>query len=305
MKLSGIFGAVFIVFLFSCHKKEEKEPVLSDLLIEDFDCTKDAVFDTLNVPHHLLKIVKDISSLNVYETDQGGKGSIGTPANFKNFQKLYNNASEQELLSLTNNKNSVVAVYAAIGLSEKNNKYIVPVFQKILNRKETIPIQNGCLLSDDHPAEPLYWKYYNQLKPEELKSDQYLKQLDSMLLFIPDSSELILTTALRNRTYSDGLNKQIAKLAFENHRTPALLYLNSWHKKDYADPLQKEFIRLIENNSIDNEHRRYYLSILLSFNNKENKKIILNYISKDSQWKEEDLIISQLENSGITSEDYN
>lgn len=96
MKLSGIFGAVFIVFLFSCHKKEEKEPVLSDLLVEDFDCTKGAVFDTLNVSQHLRKIVKDISCLNVYETDQEGNGAIGTPANFKNFQKLYTKASEQD-----------------------------------------------------------------------------------------------------------------------------------------------------------------------------------------------------------------
>lgn len=302
MKLSGILGALFIVFHFSCHKNEEREPVL---LVENFDCTKDAVFDTLNVSQHLIKIVKDISSLNVYETDQGGKGAVGTPANFKNFQKLYTKASEQELLSLTSNNNSVVAVYAAMALSEKNHKQTVPVFQKILNRKGTIPIQNGCLRSDDHPAEPLYWKYYYQLKPEELKPNQNLKQLDSMLLFIPDSSELILTTALGNRTYSDGLNKQIAKLAFENHRTPALLYLNSWHKKDYADLLQKEFIRLIENNSIDNEHRRYYLSILLSFNNKENRKTVLNYIRKDSLWKEKDQIISQLENNGITSKDYN
>lgn len=305
MRLSEIFCTVFTVFLISCHRKEEKQLVISDLLIEDFDFAKDAVFDTLNVPGHLKEIIKDISSLNVYETEQGEKGETGTPANFKNFQKLYNKASEQELLSLTNNKNSVVAVYAAIGLLEKNNKYTVPVFQKIFNRKGTMHIKNGCLQSDDGPAEPLYWKHYNHLKPEQLTSDQDLKQLDSMILFMPDASELILTTALRNRTYSAGLKKQIAKQAFENHRTPALLYLNSWHKKEYSDQVQQELIRLIENDSVYADHKREYLSILLSFNNKENKKTLLNYIKKNSLLREDRQIRMQLEKNGIFSEDFN
>ncbi|MCT2561558.1 hypothetical protein [Chryseobacterium herbae] len=251
MKVSGIFAVILTIALFSCHKKEEKKPVITDLLMDDFDFTKDAIFDTLNVPQHLRKIIKDISSLNIYETEQGGKGATDTPANFKNFKKLYKAASEQELLSLTDNKNSVVAVYAAIALSEKDNKYTVPVFQKMLSRKGIVHIQNGCILSDDHPAEPVYWTQYYKLKPEELNSDPGLKQLDSMILFMPNSSELILTTALRNRTYSDGLKNQIAKQAFENHRQPALQYLNSWHKKEYAELLQKEFGDLIKNDSVE------------------------------------------------------
>ncbi|SFN09050.1 hypothetical protein SAMN05421594_0954 [Chryseobacterium oleae] len=244
MKVSGIFAVILTITLFSCHQKEEKKPVITDLLTDDFDYTKDAVFDSLNVPQHLRKIVKDISSLNIYETEQGGKGATDTPANFRNFKKLYKAASEQELLALTDNKNSVLAVYASIGLSEKDNQYTIPVFQKMLNRRGTVHIQNGCILSNDHPAEPVYWAQYYKLKPEELNSDQDLKQLDSMILFMPESSELILTTALRNRIFSDGLKKQIAKQAFENHRQPALKYLNSWHKKEYADLLQKELANL-------------------------------------------------------------
>lgn len=99
--------------------------------------------------------------------------------------------------------------------------------------------------------------------------------------------------------------KQIAKQAFENHRTPALLYLNSWHKKEYSTPIQEELLKLIKNDSIDGDHKRKYLSILLSFNNIENKKAVLNYIKKDSLWKQEGQIRSQLEHNGITSEDYN
>lgn len=307
MKLSGIFRIVFIVLLplISCHQKEEKRPAVADLLTEEFDFAKDAVFDTLNVPAHLKEIIKDISSLNIYETEQGGKGAIGTPANFKNYRKLYNKASEKELLTLTDNKNNVVAVYAAVGLLEKNNTYTVPVFQKILNRKGTMHIQNGCLLSDDCPAEPLYWWHYYQLKPEQLATDQDLKHLDSMILFRPDASEPILATALRNRTYSAGLKNQIAKQAFENHRTPALLYLNSWHKKEYSDHLQQEFIRLIEDDSIDDGHKKEYVSILLSFNNKKNKRTLLNHIKKNSLSKEDSQIRLQLENNGISSEDLN
>lgn len=303
MKVSGIFAVILTITLFSCHQKEEKKPVITDLLTDDFDYTKDAVFDSLNVPQHLRKMVKNISAINVYDTGVEGKGPP-IYNNFENFKKLSASASEQELLSLTDNKNNAVAVYAAIGLLDKNKQYTVPVFQKMLNRKGTMHIQNGCILSHDHPAEPVYWTQYYKLKPEELHSDQDLKQLDSMILFMPESSELILTTALRNRTYSDGLKNQIAKQTFENHRQPALKYLNSWHKKEYADLLQKEFANLIENDSINIAHKRDYVAMLLSFNNPGNKKTILNYLKKDGRWKEDHEIMSRLENNGIFSEDY-
>lgn len=304
MNVARFFAVACIVFLFSCQKKEEKKLVVSEQLIDCFDFTKDAVFDTLGVPPHLRKIVKDISTLNVYETEEGGKGATETPANFKNFTKLIDTASESELLALTDNKNNVVAVYAAIGLQEKNNLYMVSVFEKIINRKGKIHIQDGCIISEDHPAEPVYWNHYYKLNPQQLNSDSGLKQLDSMLLFMPDSSELILTTALRNRTYSEGLKKQIAKQAFEHHRLPALLYINSWHKKEYAAPLQKEFLELIKNDSLDTDHKRYYLSELLSFNNVGNKKAILNYLKQDSSWKEDDKILYQMEKNGISANDY-
>lgn len=303
MNFTRIFTVSFIVLFLSCQKKEEKKPVVSEQLIDVFDFTKGAVFDTVNVPSQLRKIITDISSLNIYETEQGGKGAVETPANFKNFRKLYDAASDQELLALTNNKNNAVAVYAAVGLLEKNKRYTLPVFQKLLTRKGKVHIQDGCIISEDHPAEPVYWKQYYKLKPEALKSDATLKQLDSMIVFMPDSSELILSTALKNRTYSDGLKKQIAKLAFENHRLPAVLYLVSWHKREYSGPLQKEFLELIKNDSIDRDHRRYYLAELLSFNNTGNKKAILNYLKKDSLWKEDHKILSQIGNNGISSED--
>ncbi|MCT2409733.1 hypothetical protein NZD88_19450 [Chryseobacterium antibioticum] len=44
MKVSAILCAIFIISLSSCNKKEEKLPVMSDLLIDDFDFTKDVGF---------------------------------------------------------------------------------------------------------------------------------------------------------------------------------------------------------------------------------------------------------------------
>src|ERR1700750_1348695 len=102
MKGSGIFAVILTIALFSCHKKEEKKPVITDLLIDDFDYTKDAVFDSLDVPQHLRKMVKNISAINVYDTGVEGKGPP-IYNNFENFKKLSASASEQELLSLTDN----------------------------------------------------------------------------------------------------------------------------------------------------------------------------------------------------------
>lgn len=306
MNNSGVFGIVFCAFiLLGCTGKNDKKTAISqDILIEDFDFAKDAVFDTLNIPEHLKKTVIAISALNVYETGSLAKGQKDPPANFNNAEKLYQIASEQELFTLADNRNSAVAVYAAIGLLEKQPRYLESVFSKLLSRKQKVHVQNGCVISDDNPAEPVYWKRYYQLKPDELRSDLPLKKLDSMLLFSPDSSELILSTALRNRIYPDVLKKQIVNLAFSHHRMPAMLYLSTWYKKDYAVQLQKEYIEMLGNKTVDDTRKRKYLAELLSFNNPRNRKVILGYIKKDSLCRDEETILSRLEFNGITPEDY-
>ncbi|CAH0217324.1 hypothetical protein [Chryseobacterium sp. Bi04] len=298
MLFSRVFVIAFtFVIIFSCTQKENKE-VIADILVEDLNFSKEAVFDSVQVPHHLRKIVRYISTLNTYETEALAKGGTEN-LNFENAKKLYDQASEEELLNLTDNKNNAVAMYAAVGLLEINPQYVTAVFQKFLNRKGKVHTQNGCIIDYEYLAEPLYQKYFNTLKPEEVRSDIKMQKLDSMLLFAENASELILTTAFRNRTYSDHLKKQIEKLAFQEHRGSAVLYLSNWHKKEYAQQLQREYLHFLTNDTIHEIQSRNYLYHLMSFNNPDNKKAILEYIKKDSASIDDSGIRLQLENNGI------
>jgi len=298
MRFSGIFAVALTISLFSCNKKEDKKPVISDL-IDNLDFTKDAVFDSTNVPQHLRKIVKDMSSLNVYETEEGGKGAIDTPLNFSNFRKLYKAASEEELLTLTDNKNQAVSVYSAIALTEKNPQYLENVFQQFLNRNEIVHTQNGCIYDNHKIAEPLYWSYFQSVK-NNIQSDEILQNLDTQIIFNSNSSDELLKNAFENRIYSGAYKKQIEDLAFRYHKIPAIIYLTDQHKREYSVKLQKEYSQMLENENLFKGAKQRYLVKFLSFNNPENRDIILDYLKKDTIFSDQYPILFQLKNNGIS-----
>ncbi len=292
---------ISVIFLFSC--KKEKDPVYSELLIENWDNSKDAVFDTLRVPQHLRDIVKHISIINTYQTGDIGKGTE-KPANAENFKKLVELASEDELLSLINNKNITVAVYASVGLLERKPELIDKVFSNFLNLKTKVHTKYGCIIGDQNPAEPLYRKYLYAIPGKNGQSDQLLKKLDSIIIFNPNSPRSLLLEVFRYKNYPKNYRKRIETLAFKNHEIFAAIYLSHWHKGDYIDALQKEFISIIKNDTLVGISKDIYLKELLSFRNPSNKEFILNYIKKDTLFSDEIEIRRELEANDIFPDEY-
>ncbi|MBK1897562.1 hypothetical protein [Chryseobacterium paridis] len=272
-------------------------------MIDTWDNSKDAIFDTLRVPQHLRNIVTRISRINTYQTDVMGK-SVEKPANAENFKKLVQLASEDELLSLINNRNKTVAVYASVGLLERKPELIDKVFSNFLNLKTTIHTQNGCLVGDLNPAEPLYHKYCYSLPAKNRQSDQLLKKLDSIIIFNPNSPKSLLLEVFRYKNFPKNYRKRIETLAFKNHEIFAAIYLSHWHKSDYIDALQKEFISIIKNDTLVGISKRIYLKELLSLRNPANKEFILNYLKKDTLFSDEIEITRELETNDIFPDEY-
>ena len=294
-----LFLAFSIAFIFSC-KKDKKADYTE--LVEVFDYSKDAVFDTLNVPQHLRNIVKQISENNVYQTESIGKG-VNKPANFANFEELSKIASDNELLSLVNNKNKTVAVYAAIGLLDRKPELLNKIFLSFLNSKTKIYTENSCIFGDQNPAKPLYHAYNRSLNAKDARTDPMLQKLDSIIIFNPNSPENLLQEALRYKIYPKNFRKRIEDLAFQNHEISAINYLSHWHKGDYSRILQKEFISMIKNDSFAYSKKKI-LSELLSFKNPDNKEFILDYLKKDTLLNDEYEIIWQLNDNGIFDGEY-
>lgn len=301
MKLYRVFIiAVSFIVLFNC--KKEKGAGYSDL-IEVLDDAKDAVFDTIKVPQHLRKTVTKISAINIYENGILAKGEQRS-ANFENFLKLKEIASKDELLSLLDNDNKTVSVYASIALVEKKPKLVDQIFQKFLHVKTKVHTQYGCIVGDQNPAEPLYRKYTSSLTLNEIRDDVMLKKLDSLIIFDQNSPESLLQEAFRYRIYPKNYRKRIEILAFKYHKISAINYLDQWHKGDYSIPLQKELSALIENDTLLSINKTMFLARLLSFKNPANKKVILNEIKRDTISLTDREISSQLEYNGISYDDY-
>lgn len=301
MRFSKI--SIFIVSaisLFSC--KKEKDQAYIDL-IDVYDNSKNAIFDTLQIPQHLRSIVIQISGINTYQTDVIGKG-VEKPANAENFKKLVQLASEDELLSLINNRNKTVAVYASVGLLERRPEMIDKIFLNFLNVKATIHTKDGCLVGDQNPAEPLYHKYCHSVPAKNRQSDQLLKKLDSIIIFNPNSPENLLQEAFRYKIYPRSYRKRIETLAFKNHEISATTYLSRWYKGDYSDLLQKEFISIIKNDTLVGIQKKMYLKELLSFRNAGNKEFILDYLKKDTLFRDDVETRNQLDFNDIYPDEY-
>lgn len=300
MKISCILFLVsFAAFLFNC--KQEKKVEYTDI-IDVLDNTHDAVFDTLTVPEHLRNIVKQISRVNTYETGVLAKGQVESE-NFENFKKLTEMASDDELLSLLNNKNKTVAVYAAVRLLNRKPELLEELFQKFLNLKFKVHTRNGCIFEDQSPAEPLYSDYYRSLNFENIRTDAKLRRLDSLIILNPNSPESLLREAFRYRVYPKNFIKRIEILAFKNHSISAINYLNKWVKGDYSNLLQKEFISMIENDSLA-VNKKKYVAELLSFNNVKNKEFFIRYLKKDTISSNDTEIIWKLNDNGVFDGEY-
>lgn len=300
MKFFRLLFLIFsIVFLFSC-KKGKKTDYTE--LIDMSDYSEDAIYDTVYIPKHLRHIVRQISDINTYETGFLSKGREKSN-NFENFRKLNEIASDDELLSLINNKNKTVAVYASIGLVNRKPELLDKIFQNFLNLKIQIHTQDGCIVDDQNPAEPLYRAYYRSLKIEDSKTDLMLQKLDSIIIFNSNSPESLLQEALRYKVYPKNFRKRIEHLAFQNHEISAVKYLSHWHKGDYSKFLQEEFISMLKNDSFSYSKRKVF-SELLSFRNPAHKKFILNYLRKDTLLNDEYEIIWQLNDNGIFEGEY-
>lgn len=291
--LASIFLIIF--FLFSCNKKED---ISYAQIIDDLPSEK-AVLDSENVPNYLKEVVLKISKINGYENGVLAKGQIKS-ANFENFKELKSLASTKDLVLLTKNKNNVVALYAAIALSERNYSDIDKVFLDFLkNRKSKVETQNGCIISKEIIAIPFYQNYFFSGN----KDEKLLMKLDSLVLY-NTAEETLLRYAFENRLYPNHYKKQIEKLAFVDKNKDAILYLSNWHKADYNQKLQVEFKNLLNKDSLNYYQFETYIRELVRFNNIKNNDFIIKILKKDTVWKENEIeMIWFLNRNNINIED--
>ena len=281
--LTILFSFFIICILFGC--KKEKEVKYEVNLVDVLGPKGKPIFDTINVPLKLKKLVTEISELNTYETGILGKGQEVAP-NFDNYKKLKNRANDDELLKLTNNKNLVVSLYAANALAEKNYLQIDKIFNRLISNNKTVYTEDGCIVGDENISIPFYTKFIYALEKTEIPKDVNLKKFDSIIIFNNHSNDKLINYAFQNRLYPANYRDRIEFLAFNKNSEGAIFYLSNWHKAVYSNRLQKEIKRLLSQDSLRPYLYFNYLKELLDFKNAENNSFILSKLKKDTIWKD-------------------
>lgn len=130
MKRISFLSFAVVILLLACKGKQEGN--LSDREI-------------LKAPFTLKTLVADIAKENVL---MGGAVGIdgGRSDQFNRFDLLRSNATDQELIALTDDTNAVVRCYAFQALVEKNYIDVFPIVISHLSDTAKIRMLNGCLI---------------------------------------------------------------------------------------------------------------------------------------------------------------
>ena len=240
-------------------------------------------------PFKLKDIVSRIEAVNEVQSAHVGEAGVES-YNYNNFLDLKKVATVNELVQLTDNKNSVVACYSAMALADKSYFDLKTIFIKFLDKDRQVSTFSGCIKSQDPISSELYHQYWNNVDDNSKAKDKVLIQLDSVILFHKNIYWLLTTRALENRVYNEPYKTQIASLAFDKGNNDAIYYLCNWHKAEYADKLKAALLKYLKKTKFSTTGTTdYYKTIeqLFSFRDEKIRKEIIAKMKKDRHWEME------------------
>lgn len=293
MRIFHLSIVALLVFL-SCkeNKNGQKDKYSADF-VEVLGPKGKGIFDSVNVPNHLKNEIKGISKLNYFDSGvEGKKFSYNEEISpFTEFLKLKSKANIKELYQLTFNKNQVVSLYSYIAVAERIPELNPIFYSRLLNIKDKIYSENGCLVGELHPSEIFYNEYLNQVDEDQTKDDKTLRKLDSISVFNSNATKYVLNQALRHRIYPECFQKRFEELAFERKDPYALLYMSKNFRERYKGKLPLtiiSYLKITANNQYQDYSRNALILELMKYKNPSNKNLIEkllenNFILKDNK----------------------
>lgn len=232
-------------------------------------------------------LVDSISFINIIEYEYVGFASEESK-NYKNFLKLKEYATTEELVQLTKSSNSTLACYASWALADYSYSDLKSIFKQFLIENRRAKTFSGCILIENYISSVLYHRYWSRIDVNNRKNDKILQELDSIILFSDSVYWLLLTRALENRIYSEPYKTKIEEFAFEKGYDEAIFYLSNWHKAEYYEKIKVALIRYINDTDFSTTGITNYYKVvdeLLKFKNNEINEIVVNKLKKDKHWE--------------------
>lgn len=205
-----------------------------------------------NIRPEIKKLAQKIEKYNELESEHVGYAGVTTDQ-YRNFEKLRDKATYDELLQLLKYKNSVVKGYSSWSLADKKYPKLVDIFAEFLRTGETVTTQHGCIVSDGDLASEFYNRVFYQHFHNELSIEDSLffqsqtQQLDSVVLY-SDKDNYLLSRALINNNGNPKNYERIRYLAFKKKNTTAIQALAIYQKnqdiEDFKNLKKKSFVAI-------------------------------------------------------------
>lgn len=183
-------------------------------------------FDNKAISSKTKKIVKEIAKVNelmgsaVYE-------SFKRPKQWDNFELLEKQATNDELLKLTDHPNGVVRCYSFWALVNKDYPNLFSLIKKHFNDDEIVDTQFGCIGSEEKVGDFFIKMISND---DNFINNDNIKELDSLLIYKPNNLYSRHKAILRAEP-TEMLYPKIKELVVKENNPTALIILAKYQKE--------------------------------------------------------------------------
>lgn len=158
MIIKFIFLSIAILAFSSCGEKSvENYEVKSEPVIEKFE--------PILVNDSLQPIIDSLASYNSVDDEGVGYGGIKS-STYKDFERLMEMSTNDELVRLTDHRVAAVRVYAFWALAKKKNPKVKDILANHLSDTSRFVYFSGCLISEEQVNQ----FYLNLLSPNRIDS---------------------------------------------------------------------------------------------------------------------------------------
>ena len=183
----------------------------------------------------ILEIAQKIEKNNILESEHVGIAGETTDQ-YRNFIKLRDEATIDELIELLKFKNSVVKGYVSWALADKKYIALYEILTEFLITGEKVTTQDGCVIYENDLASEFYSRVFYQHFHNKLTSSDSLffkmqvQQLDSVILYSNKKNNL-LSQSLNNNNANPKTYDRIKELAKLKNNSSALVELAKYRKQ--------------------------------------------------------------------------
>lgn len=245
MKKTSVLISILFLILCSCSQEKKKT---------EFTHTNELSQKTKNIVSDLI----EYGEITGRAVGYSGK----KPKQWDNFTDLKKNASDQELLLLTEHPNSVVKCYAFDLLVNKRNKNSFNILKKNLKDTTSVSTQYGCIGSMTRVNDYFIESISRPNPDNEYLTESDKNTLDSLILFTPNLISDYKNRLIERIEPKEKYYERIRELALKENNS-AIIAISKYQRESDIELIN------IQLKNVDTDIQYYGLKAVKNFPNEK------------------------------------